>query len=327
MKLTFYLFLLLLILLNPTSAYCADKVAAQSREIPVVNTTSSFWKFWEVAKGKSDQEKAQLFFKLVVNAHPELYAAGVIGSQALSGKQDNKDENDTVIKYLAKVEPYVPRMQKISNEISRDFQTYAKDFTLTFPKYSPNTKTYFMVSLFGFDGATRTINKQTALLFGIDGIAAFHKEEESLKVFFDHEIFHQYHDQIAPELADDDAPIWAQLWEEGLATYISQKMNEGSSETQVLMSPTLATATTPILARVAQELLDNADSSDKKEYAAFFYGINGRPDLPPRCGYYVGYRIAQQIGVGRTLQQLSELRGLELKNEILEVLRQMAAKP
>lgn len=324
MKSALYCFLSLLTLFNSTSAYCGDELTVQNREISVVNTTSSFWKFWDAAKGKSDQEKAQLFFKLVVNAYPDLYGAGVIGTRALNGKQDDRDESTRVIKYLTEVEPYIPRMQNISNDISRDFQTYAKDFTVTFPKYAPVTKIYFMISMFSFDGGTRTVNNRTALLFGIDGIARYHKEDESLKVFFDHELFHSYHDQIAPELTDDDAPIWAQLWEEGLATYVSQQMNNGSTEAQVLMSPTLAAATKPMLRKIARELLDNADSKDKNEYAAFFYGSNGRADLPPRCGYYVGYRIAQQIGQRHTVQQLSEIRGPELKNEVLVVLKQMA---
>ena len=312
-------------LVNSTLSYCADEVTRQSNEIKVINTTPAFWQFWEAAQGKSDQERAQLFFKLVVNAYPELYGAGVIGNNALSGKQDDKAENDSVMKYLTNVQSYIPRMKIISNDIARDFDTYAKDFTLTFPKYAPHTNIYFMVSLFGFDGGTRTINNKTALLFGIDGIARYHPEGESLKVFFDHELFHQYHDQIAPDLTDDDAPIWAQLWEEGLATYISQQMNAGSTEAQVLMSPTMSAATKPILQKIAQELVDNADSKDKNEYAAFFYGSNGRADLPPRCGYYVGYQIAQQIGQKYTVQQLAELRGSELRTAVLDVLKQLAA--
>jgi hypothetical protein len=105
---------------------------------------------------------------------------------------------------------------------------------------------------------------------------------ESLKVFFDHELFRQYHDQVAPEFGDDDSPLWEQMWEEGLATYISQQMNPGATEAQALMSGTLGGQARAMLPALAQELRSNAESLDKDEYAAFFFGQNSRPDLPPR---------------------------------------------
>ena len=61
---------------------------------------------------------------------------------------------------------------------------YCSDEAMPQPKYAPATKIYVMISMFGFDGGTRTINNKTALLFGIDGIARYHKEVESLKVVF-----------------------------------------------------------------------------------------------------------------------------------------------
>ncbi len=319
----------LLILFSATLAYGhdAEPSAPQKAEPQITDTTAAFWTFWDSASGKTDPEQAQLFFKLVVNKHPELYAPGIVNQVGFSGKQDDEVATKAVINYLHGVTPYIPRMRVISATIANDFQSYARDFMATFPRYAPTTEIYFTVSLFGFDGGTRRINNKTALLFGIDGIARFHQPDESLKVFFDHELFHQYHDQIAPELTDDDAPIWMQLWEEGLATYVSQRMNEGSSEAQVLMSATLGSATQSILARVAHEILVNAESKDQREYAAFFFISNGRTDLPPRCGYYVGYKVAQQIGAGLTLQQLSELRGAALKGQVLAVLKQMADHP
>ncbi|MBC3864273.1 hypothetical protein H8K32_19405 [Undibacterium jejuense] len=46
-------------------------------------------------------------------------------------------------------------------------------------------------------------------------------------------------------------------------------MNHNSTEAQVFMSATMAEATKSILKKIAQELLDNADSKGKHEYAAF----------------------------------------------------------
>jgi hypothetical protein len=301
--------------------------APEKAAITIVDTTPAFWSFWEAAQGKSEEERVRLFMESVVNTHPELYAEDVINSVALTGAGANKDPGKVVTNYLHEVIPFIPRMKSISDTIQHDFESYAADFTLTFPRYAPAAPVYFMVSIFSFDGGTRNIGGKSALLFGIDGIARFHQPDDNLKVFFDHELFHLYHDQIAPELADDDAPLWMSMWEEGLATYVSRKMNDGSTEAQALMSPTLARQTKAVLPKAAKELLVNMDSLDKKEYAAFFYGTNGRADLPPRCGYYVGYLVAQRLGAKRSLQQMADLRGGELKEAVRRALEQLAAQP
>lgn len=148
------------------------------------------------------------------------------------------------------------------------------------------------------------------------------------KVLFVHELFHQYHDQIAPELTAEDVPLWISLWEEGLATYVSRQMNPGSTEAQALMFPRdLAELAQPKLPSLARELLAHFDSPDKGEYRAFFHGRNGRPDVPPRSGYYVGYRIAAKLAAGRSLQQLALLRGPELKAAVRLALQQLARGP
>jgi uncharacterized protein YjaZ len=73
----------------------------------------------------------------------------------------------------------------------------------------------------------------------------------------------------------------------------------------VFLIITLAGSARPMLPALAEELRANADSLDKNEYAAFFYGKNKRPDIPSRSGYYVGYRVVHIIATGHTLQQLA----------------------
>ena len=102
-------------------------------------------------------------------------------------------------------------------------------------------------------------------------------------------------------------------------------MNPGATEAQALMSETLAGLAKSMLPALAHELRSNAESHDKDEYAAFFFGQNSRPDLPPRGGYYVGYRVAQILGAGRTIQQLALLRDAELKAAVMQALEQLAA--
>ena len=298
----------------------AEAATAGTAGIEVHDATPAFWKFWDAADGKPEQERIRLFREIVVAANPELYESTVLNKSALAGDGRAATADAIVGAYLRDVLPHIPRMKEISRLIHDDFQNYAAEFKTRFPDFAPKSAVYFTVSLFNFDGATRGVNGKTALLFGIDGIARFHRPEESLKVLFDHELFHQYHLQFNQDDTDEATPLWMPLWEEGLATYVSQQMNPGTTEAQVLMSPTLADAARPMTAALARELLENLDSTDRDEYAAFFYSRNKRPDLPPRCGYYMGYRAVKALAAGRTLAQLALLQGPELKAAIRKTL-------
>jgi len=309
--------------LPATPVPSAAAAGTPAHGLSVIDTTPAFWRFWRSAAGRTDAVRVQRFLDAVVGSRPELFSATVLGTgTALSGDV-TQDPHAIVGAYLHDVAPWIPAMRRLSATLHRDLGAYAQDFAATFPDFAPVSPVYFTVSLFSFDGATRDVEGKTALLFGIDGIARFHAPGANLKVFFDHELFHQYHDQLQPA-TDDDTPLWGSLWEEGLATWVSLQMNAGSTEADALMSPTLGAAAQALLPALARELLQNFDSTDRKEYAAFFHGRNDRPDLPPRCGYYVGYRVAQRLAAGRDLAQLARLQGPGLADEIRSALQDLA---
>ena len=69
------------------------------------------------------------------------------------------------------------------------------------------------------------MNGTNALLFGVDLISRLHGSTANLSVLFDHELFHVYHRQVAPSLFRKGDEIWKRLWIEGLAEYVSWRMN------------------------------------------------------------------------------------------------------
>ncbi len=300
------------------TAGSAEPPPAAKAAIQATDATQEFVRFWDKAEGRPEAERVRLFREMVVAAHPELFTESVLGKQAPSG------DDAAIAKYLRDVVPYVPKMRELAASIGKDLTRYAGGFSATFPDYASAMPIYFTVSLFSFDGGTRLVNGKMALLFGIDGIVRYQGPDGKLSVLFHHELFHQYHEQIAPELGADEAPIWVSLWEEGLATYVSQKMNPGTSDAQALFSATLVPQTQAVLPAAARELLANLDSLDKKEYASFFYGKNDRTDLPGRCGYYIGLLIARRLGEKRSLQQMALMRGPSLREEVKQALEQMA---
>jgi hypothetical protein len=316
---------LLSILALPALAGGAQPGAAAAPALTVVDATAGFWTFWDTAATLPEAQRIQRFCDLVVVPHPEFYAADVLDKMALDPGSCDTDPAGIVGRYLRDVVPYVPRMRAISATVRAQFDEFAADFGRTFPDFAPSSPVVFTVSLFSFDGATRTIGGHTVLLFGIDGIARFHAPNANLKVLFDHELFHQYHDQILPGPPDDSRPLWMALWEEGLATYVSGRMNPQSTESDVLLSDSLGAAARPVLPMLARELSKNLDSVDNDEYAAFFYANNARKDLPPRGGYYVGYQVARSLAAGRSLQEMARLHGPELEAAIRAALEKLGA--
>ena len=61
--------------------------------------------------------------------------------------------------------------------------------------------------------------------FGIDAIAILHGPGD-MPSFFAHELFHIYHRQVmGSRMPDPDNFTWWEMWEEGLATYVSARLN------------------------------------------------------------------------------------------------------
>ncbi len=88
----------------------------------------------------------------------------------------------------------------------------------------------FGPSFLRFDGHDYKDERgQAHMLFGVDAIAILHGPED-MPSFFAHELFHIYHRQVmGARLPDPDSVTWWSLWEEGLATYVSQRLNPALS--------------------------------------------------------------------------------------------------
>jgi hypothetical protein len=273
------------VLLNFVIALRCEAATLERPGIEVIDETVDFWRFWDVNVEKTDELKVQAFFDTVVAVHPELFSGSVLGGESLTNRSDDPAVRKRVATYLHDVVPLIPRMRILSNEIG-NFRRYVQEFEHYFPGYIPSAPVYFTVSLFTFDAGARMANGGVALFLSIDGIAHLDGNDADFKIIMDHELFHQYHEQIAPKVPNYNEPLWSYLWEEGLATFVSQRLNPGSTAAQVLITPSnLPQLVHPMLPALARELLANMDSTDRDEFTAFFAVDNHRPDVPIRSGY------------------------------------------
>jgi uncharacterized protein YjaZ len=148
-----------------------------------------------------------------------------------------------------------------------------------------------------------------------------------LKVLIDHETFHIYHHQVTGVYgasAEALPTIAEALWGEGLATFVSAKMNPDASMDTVMLQPGIPEGAKPHLASIAKELLAHLDEKDKPTFSAYFMAGSPPKGYPPRAGYYVGLLIAQALSERYSLPELAKLNGPELHDLLVTQLKQFA---
>lgn len=287
----------------------------------IVNVMPAFWAFESaVHPGMPLAARDQLFRELVLGPYQNIY-----GLRGFS--RDTTD--DGIERYLQRVQPYLPQMRTLSGEVESEVVPAEARFLEAFPDFDAKVTVAYLPSFMHFDGqTTRLENGQLAVLFGVDGIVRFHGDDANLAVLFSHELFHAYHDQVNPRIFKQEA-LYAELWKEGLATYVSAQLNPGASERVVMLDARLGDADPAMVPEIAQRFLPKFDSDSAADSAEFFnYGYKGY--LPPRSGYLLGYRVCQELGKKYPLQELARLGGEQLKTEIhatVTVLAAAAAAP
>ena len=227
------------------------------------------------------------------------------------------NENEMLERQLKQFPHIANQFRSKSKDIESEIRTNLKTFQNAFDDFDTDFDVHIAHSLGEMDGGTRTINGKAFFIFGIDGIIKYHNSESDIP-FYDHEFFHVYHSQhfVGAER------IWAALWGEGLATYVSEALNPGASIRGIMLDvPSgLVEKCKADLPYLWNTLLEKLDSNSEDDYTTFFLLNSQDPRIPKRAGYYLGYLIAKEIGKGRTLKELSRLDGFELRNEIESVI-------
>jgi hypothetical protein len=174
------------------------------------------------------------------------------------------------------------------------------------------------------DGGTRIVNGQRYLVFGADVIARLHAPGHE-RPFFHHELFHVYNAQFFSECE----LVRCALWMEGLAVYVSEQLNPGASDADLLL-----TSPRPIrpvvdanLSRAVCAIRARLDSAVEQDYEAFFTGSSSFEDLPPRSGYYIGYLALKQAGKSHSLSALAHFNHEQARPVLEAALAGLATCP
>ncbi len=273
------------------------------------------------------QQRAIAFVRDFAPRYPDYYAPEVFGEaarlQAHAVRYFDPAQAAVVFKDVPPLT--AGRLAALAGVVGPQFARQQRRFMRSFPDFNCHTIVELGVSLLEFDGhGTQFGNGTYHLLFGVDVMAMFHGPGD-MPAFFDHELFHLYHQQVVA-WPQGENPAWWMMWVEGLATYVSQRMNPGLDAQQVLWYPRDIVARmeqTQTLTHAARLMLRDIDKTgpDADRWFHISPAVQG---LPVRAGYYLGYLFARFEGGGHSLPQLARMAPQQLHRDAVTFLTQLA---
>jgi hypothetical protein len=289
-----------------------DAPRPDSEGYRIINLMPTFWKFWEKAEKRSRADKIRLFREMLVTPN-----AAVFEDAVPSAANDEQLGN-----YLENLGALIPGMRTLSERLGRELPAYRATFQQAFPDMAWKGDVYFLPSGMHFDGAVREISGKATLLFGLDMIAHLQGEKGNLAPLFHHELFHLYHRTVNPDCFRQPTLLMP-LWTEGLATLVSQRLNPGATQGELLLPASLVDRCNATLPRLATELRQKLGSDQRQDFLDFFDGSSKRNDVPARAGYYLGLLLVRDVGSRMPLTDMARLSGDALRREVEIALRHL----
>jgi hypothetical protein len=230
-------------------------------------------------------------------------------------------------RYLVELERRSFAIRSLARRFATIHSGVEERFMQAFPDFRPSgTTVYLTVSRFRFDGKVPH-DHLNSLLFAFDGVAKFHGENAPVAVIFSHELFHLYHFQINPPPANpDQVPLYRLIWQEGLACYVSSRLNPSAPLHDIVFDPRLAAEGPVLVQSVSRQLLQDLGSTDDLPTAEYLtYRKTGA--TPSRMGYLIGYQIAAKLAAQYSLLELAHLRDPALRFMMRREVRLLAEQP
>ena len=202
-------------------AAAASNRAAPATGLHFVDLTDDFDRVWGETKNLPDDKRVEAFQTGFAKILPGFYAADRVKDWMTPEKY-----HAFVLKGLKAYPEQRAGIRKVSGQFGSLVAPARKQFESVFGRMTGYPPIYLVVSFGEFDGGTRDLPEGNRLMFGADMIDRLYKTTP-IKPFVEHELFHLMHHRNFPECD----PVWCNLWEEGLATYVASKLNPGASDT------------------------------------------------------------------------------------------------
>ena len=293
--------------------------AAAAATFAIHDFTPDFWRFWETAQNQPIERQAQLWQQLYVSKHQAVFDDL---AEPCKGQWNDAWLRDH---YLPELPQAVPAIHTITAGLRQQLDAASQRFLQTFLDMRWAGDIYVMASGSCFDGRAQTIQGRSALLFGVDTMAAL--GQKNLIPVMHHELFHRYHRSFFEFEASGAYPLWTALWAEGLATYAAKELNPSASEMDRGMVPLgMVRQVDDRRAELAADFLRRFESTARKDATVYFNDTNSKDAVvPARAGYELGALVAHELSKQYSLQTLAHWTQAEAKQKIRATLEQMSA--
>jgi hypothetical protein len=238
-----------------------------------------------------------------------------------------KTTTERITRWLPGFDAIAADVRRVVAGFPTIYAAHARRFAAEFAYFDhARAPIYLLPSLFAFDGHLEPSGDRLSLFIGADGLVRYHGTAPDLAVFLDHESFHLYQSQVAPKvMLDPTPPVYVTLWTEGLATYVSERLNPGAALVHVLLDDAALVAADATARReLAAAILEVLDSTQEAD-ALRFFSAGATGPWPARGGYLIGLHVARRIGHDVPLTELARLQGAALRDRLARELAVLAS--
>ena len=297
-----------------------DREGIISRHFQVHNGLSDYWQFLKLSRGVSPNLRVSNFRKFVIQPNIEAYSS--VALRWLS------DEN-SLEQFERALHSQTVRFRKVDSELIARMNLAWEKFQAYVPDLESGVPVYVLAApRMAIGGSVRPLKKQSALVLGAEELSTVIDSQTAFNVLLNHEMTHLYHLQVNAEMRQmvsavymppydpGHSRIYQILFLEGLAAYTSRNLNPTATDSEVLLSDTVAAEVKSLWPGIGEEIRKHLNSSDKDDINKYLFDGQVSESFPRRAGYYVGMLIAAELSKRSSFAGLCRLSGAELQIEV-----------
>ena len=281
--------------------------------------TPDFWKFWKAAQDQPVEQQVQLWQQQYVAPHQAVF------DDLATPCKKQYDAVWSRTHYFTDLPRVVPAIRALVADLTRQLKEANGRFLKSFPDMSWSGDIYIMASGYCFNGRAQTIQGRSALLFGVDTMAALGQKD--LIPTMQHELFHRYHREFFDFEVSSAYPLWTALWAEGMATYVSEQLNPSASQVDLAMIPFgMVRQVDDRRAELAADFLRRFESTAEKDATLYFNDANSKDAVvPARAGYQLGVLVLRDLSKQHSMQTMAHWPQAEAKPKVRAALERISA--
>ncbi len=309
------------VLLTGTSFAAWSAPSSRAAPFTIHDFTPDFWRFWEAARNQPIEQQEKLWQQLYVAPHQAVFDDLARPCKVEFGPGWAQAH------YFPNLPRVVPQIRAMVAGLPHQLDQANRRFLKTFPDMRWSGDIYVMASGFCFNGRAQTIRGRSALLFGVDSAAVL--GQRNLIPVMQHELFHRYNFQFFDYKPSSGYPLWTTLWAEGMATYVSELLNPGASDTDLGNVPLgMVQQVDDRRGKLAAAFLQRFDSTAEKDASVWFNDIRSKDRfVPPRGGYQLGVLVVRDLARQYPIQTMAHWSQTEAKPKVRAALERISATP